>query len=64
MLDSPTGAVSKEEGDLVVEEAADNIGDAEEPMDENQAAIPEKLFSSDDFKIEVQNLPRYFGMGS
>ena len=63
MLDSPTGAVSKEEGDLEVEEALDNIGGAEEPMDENQAAIPEKLFSSDDFKIEVQNLPRYFGMG-
>ena len=63
MLDSPTGAVSKEEGDLMVEEAPDDIGGAEEPMDENQAAIPEKLFSSDDFKIEVQNLPRYFGMG-
>merc|ERR1719500_1638945 len=46
-----------EEDNEVKDDEKNKDGD-EEVKDER-----EKLFSSDDFKIEVQNLPKYFGMG-
>ena len=36
---------------------------AEEKVEAKADTRGEKLFSSDDFKIEVQNLPKYFGVG-
>ena len=69
MLDPPTEAHQKEnvtEKEDLQEDMGDEVGkgdDNEEAMDEDKPAVPEKLFSSDDFKIEVQNLPKYFGMG-
>ena len=39
------------------------VEDAEEMVEAAADTGGEKLFSSDDFKIEVQNLPKYFGVG-
>ena len=47
----------------VKKEDEENPKDVEEKADNLNSNGEKKLFSSEDFKIEVQNLPRYFGMG-
>ena len=58
----PSGdAIAMEDVKGLEEVAA--VENAEEMVEAAADTRGEKLFSSDDFKIEVQNLPKYFGVG-
>jgi len=53
-----TSEVKKEEDETITKDTEDT-----ESAKDLKSNGDKKLFSSEDFKIEVQNLPRYFGMG-
>ena len=55
-----TSEVKKEEDETSKDNTEDTESQSAKDLNSNG---DKKLFSSEDFKIEVQNLPRYFGMG-